>query len=171
MLSVHCLVFGLVFVCVVFLSLFIVLYSIILLFFFYFVIICVCYLCFFFSSRRRHTRCALVTGVQTCALPISRPITGIGSARKASAKRTSARPAPFLPVVGRMASAALGKVSTGSAPLPIWLWQGSTVTVARPSSLAASWGATRCATAFLSAAGRVNSRSVGRRWPRRSGSA
>src|SRR3546814_6185915 len=31
-----------------------------------------CYIvCFFFSSRRRHTRCALVTGVQTCALPIS----------------------------------------------------------------------------------------------------
>src|SRR3546814_1071541 len=27
---------------------------------------------FFFSSRRRHTRCALVTGVQTCALPIAR---------------------------------------------------------------------------------------------------
>src|SRR3546814_4344439 len=27
-------------------------------------------LSFFFSSRRRHTRCALVTGVQTCALPI-----------------------------------------------------------------------------------------------------
>src|SRR3546814_8932506 len=41
-----------------------------------------CYLCcllmcliyfFFFSSRRRHTRCALVTGVQTCALPICGP--------------------------------------------------------------------------------------------------
>src|SRR3546814_11571392 len=30
-----------------------------------------CY--FFFSSRRRHTRCALVTGVQTCALPILDP--------------------------------------------------------------------------------------------------
>src|SRR3546814_9027020 len=30
-----------------------------------------CVLVFFFSSRRRHTRCALVTGVQTCALPIS----------------------------------------------------------------------------------------------------
>src|SRR3546814_15241913 len=28
-------------------------------------------ICFFFSRRRRHTRCALVTGVQTCALPIS----------------------------------------------------------------------------------------------------
>src|SRR3546814_8363932 len=30
----------------------------------------VCSMEFFFSSRRRHTRCALVTGVQTCALPI-----------------------------------------------------------------------------------------------------
>src|SRR3546814_7999720 len=30
------------------------------------------YCLFFFSSRRRHTRCALVTGVQTCALPICR---------------------------------------------------------------------------------------------------
>src|SRR3546814_5674555 len=29
---------------------------------------------FFFSSRRRHTRCALVTGVQTCALPIYQEI-------------------------------------------------------------------------------------------------
>src|SRR3546814_10617476 len=32
---------------------------------------CLHMLLFFFSSRRRHTRCALVTGVQTCALPIS----------------------------------------------------------------------------------------------------
>src|SRR3546814_9197679 len=31
-----------------------------------------CSYCVFFSSRRRHTRCALVTGVQTCALPIFR---------------------------------------------------------------------------------------------------
>src|SRR3546814_19339028 len=30
--------------------------------------------CFFLSSRRRHTRCALVTGVQTCALPISEAV-------------------------------------------------------------------------------------------------
>src|SRR3546814_1526188 len=29
-----------------------------------------CSFVFFCSSRRRHTRCALVTGVQTCALPI-----------------------------------------------------------------------------------------------------
>src|SRR3546814_12481806 len=33
---------------------------------------------FFFSSRRRHTRCALVTGVQTCALPILPKVLGFG---------------------------------------------------------------------------------------------
>src|SRR3546814_13406031 len=36
---------------------------------------------FFFSSRRRHTRCALVTGVQTCALPIYSVDAGAGEAR------------------------------------------------------------------------------------------
>src|SRR3546814_9654673 len=35
---------------------------------------------FFFSSRRRHTRCALVTGVQTCALPIYPNPAGISRA-------------------------------------------------------------------------------------------
>src|SRR3546814_4858814 len=34
-------------------------------------VICLMYSGFFLSSRRRHTSCALVTGVQTCALPIS----------------------------------------------------------------------------------------------------
>src|SRR3546814_8583328 len=38
---------------------------------------------FFFSSRRRHTRCALVTGVQTCALPISRLHLGLDRAPRA----------------------------------------------------------------------------------------
>src|SRR3546814_3058448 len=38
-----------------------------------------CCVFFFFSSRRRHTRFALVTGVQTCALPISSVITLIGT--------------------------------------------------------------------------------------------
>src|SRR3546814_12833396 len=38
------------------------------------------YFCFF-SSRRRHTRCALVTGVQTCALPITVPRTEVAAAR------------------------------------------------------------------------------------------
>src|SRR3546814_5831369 len=36
---------------------------------------------FFFSSRRRHTRCALVTGVQTCALPILR-LVALGRPRR-----------------------------------------------------------------------------------------
>src|SRR3546814_3331916 len=37
--------------------------------FLFLLVVVVCFF-FFFSSRRRHTRCALVTGVQTCALPI-----------------------------------------------------------------------------------------------------
>src|SRR3546814_3655423 len=40
---------------------------------------------FFFSSRRRHTRCALVTGVQTCALPISAASAVAAAASAASA--------------------------------------------------------------------------------------
>src|SRR3546814_9413592 len=36
-------------------------------------VVVVIFFFFFFSSRRRHTRCALVTGVQTCALPILVP--------------------------------------------------------------------------------------------------
>src|SRR3546814_9060237 len=41
---------------------------------------------FFFSSKRRHTRCALVTGVQTCALPIlpRTSITGRSAAKPAA---------------------------------------------------------------------------------------
>src|SRR3546814_2878138 len=39
---------------------------------------------FFFSSRRRHTRCALVTGVQTCALPIYRTRQRICASQAAS---------------------------------------------------------------------------------------
>src|SRR3546814_8405303 len=44
-------------------------------------------LSFFFSSRRRHTRCALVTGVQTCALPISREAANSSTALAAIAAR------------------------------------------------------------------------------------
>src|SRR3546814_1383940 len=40
--------------------------------YYFLLIVCIVHI-FFFSSRRRHTRCALVTGVQTCALPISFP--------------------------------------------------------------------------------------------------
>src|SRR3546814_2383276 len=44
---------------------------------------------FFFSSRRRHTRCALVTGVQTCALPISTPT------RRGNRTRATESPRPM----------------------------------------------------------------------------
>src|SRR3546814_10817407 len=47
---------------------------------------------FFFSSRRRHTRCALVTGVQTCALPICEiaHLSCIGEARPGEALKEDA---------------------------------------------------------------------------------
>src|SRR3546814_9829495 len=44
------------------------------------------FLFFFFSSRRRHTRCALVTGVQTCALPIYSAIIAEGMCAAGPAK-------------------------------------------------------------------------------------
>src|SRR3546814_8979103 len=43
--------------------------------------------CFVFSSRRRHTRCALVTGVQTCALPIFPTELRLGTAKMAVSGR------------------------------------------------------------------------------------
>src|SRR3546814_10609015 len=48
------------------------------------------FVCYFFSSRRRHTRCALVTGVQTCARPISSRTTSRGPVSQS--KHTAARP-------------------------------------------------------------------------------
>src|SRR3546814_18823591 len=62
-----------------------------------------CIVVFFFSSRSRHTSCALVTGVQTCALPIS------CSGRRASSHRRSAPPS------GRPRSAAIAPKPTGMA--------------------------------------------------------
>src|SRR3546814_10450407 len=44
---------------------------------------------FFFSSRRRHTRCALVTGVQTCALPIYASLEDMAKLRPAFRKEGS----------------------------------------------------------------------------------
>src|SRR3546814_3604672 len=60
---------------------------------------CYCFF-FFFSSRRRHTRCALVTGVQTCALPISR-----SRRRDGRASRTR-RPVKVYPRPSRLCCAA-----------------------------------------------------------------
>src|SRR3546814_1184937 len=46
---------------------------------------------FFFYSRRRHTRCALVTGVQTCALPICETISEPWSAARVAELRGEGR--------------------------------------------------------------------------------
>src|SRR3546814_1177381 len=45
--------------------------------------------CFVFASRRRHTSCALVTGVQTCALPISAKVARTKLSKEARAKATA----------------------------------------------------------------------------------
>src|SRR3546814_1189011 len=59
----------------------------------------------FFSSRRRHTRCALVTGVQTCALPIS-------SLRQQYNENFKGKnPAEYLPVVARPANGVFNDTS------------------------------------------------------------
>src|SRR3546814_6728341 len=51
-----------------------------------------CVVSFFFSSRRRHTRCALVTGVQTCALPICPPACAASGQRHIVAPAMTDRP-------------------------------------------------------------------------------
>src|SRR3546814_3883877 len=57
-------------------------------------------LCFFFSSRRLHTSGALVTGVQTCALPISPASSRATSARVAGARcRCASSPTSWWPSV------------------------------------------------------------------------
>src|SRR3546814_10755244 len=53
---------------------------------------------YFFANRRRHTRCSLVTGVQTCALPIFS-----GAGERAARRRAAARAAPAVPCVARRA--------------------------------------------------------------------
>src|SRR3546814_9330446 len=72
---------------------------------------------FFFSSRRRHTRCALVTGVQTCALPICarrrRGMAGAGACTgRAARSAVAGRPVRG---GGRMNAAASNAMTSGHA--------------------------------------------------------
>src|SRR3546814_2828444 len=72
---------------------------------------------FFFSSRRRHTRCALVTGVQTCALPISLgSILAGGNSGPHGNERSSA--ADWAALVGEFRAASLRPQDNGVA-IPI----------------------------------------------------
>src|SRR3546814_4708866 len=83
------------------------------------------FLFLFFSSRRRHTRCALVTGVQTCALPISCPPTKRGLS-------------PILTIARRGGSSR--RPCPGACPR--WRWPITFSTFHAPS--VPSWSAMRC---------------------------
>src|SRR3546814_13542290 len=74
---------------------------------------------FFFSSRRRHTRCALVTGVQTCALPISGPRARTAGGRQMIRSIRSMAVACVLVLGLGLAPVhdAAAQVSTNTAPL------------------------------------------------------
>src|SRR3546814_1141222 len=70
---------------------------------------------FFFSSRRRHTRCALVTGVQTCALPICAARAERPQSRLDRPGRHRRWPAGAAPRQGLLQAGADG------VPGPLWL--------------------------------------------------
>src|SRR3546814_2687833 len=62
---------------------------------------------FFFSSRRRHTSCALVTGVQTCALPISYGLPVYFRPHPKAANHQAVKP-PAPPLAGTLEQAFAG---------------------------------------------------------------
>src|SRR3546814_9499675 len=80
----------------------------------------------FFSSRRRHTRCALVTGVQTCALPISKAAIAsspnssahAGPSCATSGPASPSRPPPRLEMVKPLLRALSGQAQPRP---PVWL--------------------------------------------------
>src|SRR3546814_10497179 len=80
-------------------------------------------LVFFFSSRRRHTSCALVTGVQTCALPISetQTLTDLKDLRSAAAAESSTEAVQKLDAQGR--AYATGKRKNAVAR--VWIKPGN----------------------------------------------
>src|SRR3546814_20885621 len=76
-----------------------------------------CIIVFFFSSRRRHTRCALVTGVQTCALPIYMSYTTVGKNRDIDLGLVGDVGA----ILGAVAQAASGRTDNGAKGREEWL--------------------------------------------------
>src|SRR3546814_9633710 len=82
-----------------------------------FLFFCVILLWFFFSSRRRHTSCALVTGVQTCALPIWLA----NSTRSKSAKgKLSSGSRCWIPALEKKISIRPSRSSTSSTARVAW---------------------------------------------------
>src|SRR3546814_8969072 len=69
---------------------------------------------FFFCSRRRHTRCALVTGVQTCALPICyRSLLGVPADRKYVPGMGGIFDFVAVPILEGLMKESVGKISGG----------------------------------------------------------
>src|SRR3546814_19911415 len=77
-----------------------------------------CFVLFFFSSRRRHTRCALVTGVQTCALPIYR-----------ERQRRGVQPLPARLVLRRGENGGVAHAKS------VWIWRRNVSRIAAARSL------------------------------------
>src|SRR3546814_7617960 len=91
---------------------------------------------FFFSSIRRHTRCALVTGVQTCALPISSGSSFAAPAATMPESRPSAQVAEAPGPNGQQRkNAMVGRANDGAdvnqhrltAPVSPWTLQAGSV--------------------------------------------
>src|SRR3546814_10269402 len=103
---------------------------------------------FFYSSRRRHTRCALVTGVQTCALPISPPgptsrateATAQTSDPSSSAAVTSPATAPGTPVSYACSDASTVSVTWGDDQARVEFPDGRTISLPKAQSASKGGG-------------------------------
>src|SRR3546814_600029 len=101
------------------------------------------WLCFFFSCRRRHTRCALVTGGQTCALPICAATAGAAPRRRPSPASAAVRTAPG--TERSRCSTATGVSGATSAPAGASLASCAGRRPALPATSAATWSTAHAA--------------------------
>src|SRR3546814_1281009 len=133
---------------------------------------CVCGFDFFFSSRRRHTRCSLVTGVQTCALPIYRTFSVL---REANRQDSRVKILDFSRNFGKEIALTAGiDHSTGRAVVPIdvdlqdppelivemvakWREGYDVVLAARKDRSSDSWAKRSTESAFYRVMGRLSS--------------
>src|SRR3546814_8357710 len=95
-------------------------------------IICV----FFVSSRIRHTRCALVTGVQTCALPILLVVKNFGASSATDVRVDFDPPAPSADEVAALPNSDVKKwlYQRFADPVPVWAPGWTTSNVIRTRS-------------------------------------
>src|SRR3546814_7561338 len=82
------------------------------------IILCRLGYCFFFSSRRRHTICALVTGVQTCALPICHNLDRVRTRAKEAFPDLTLAQVEALPLAERKAAGVILPYKIATLPFP-----------------------------------------------------